>query len=261
MSLSQYELDRLANIQRNEAMLASLGLSGPKLASPAQPPAKKKKIQRPPPAAQEPVRKSGRIASLPAPAVYVDDERAGGHITLGGADAKHISMGSVERAAKVPSAPMPTAEDEAPETEAELFASEREVYAKLREEKNHIARDLNTAAYHVAQNRALMSMLRRLPTTPAELLECWGWGETKVAAHGERLLGVLGPHVAALRAEQQKRVDEVLEADDDDDDDDSLAMRRDELAARRERLRQRQHKQMAMQDRCSAHTGPTTCAP
>ena len=58
-----------------------------------------------------------------------------------------------------------------------------------------IARELDTAAYHVSQNRALMSMVRRLPTTPAELVECWGWGETKASRHGERLLAVLEPQV------------------------------------------------------------------
>ena len=97
------------------------------------------------------------------------------------------------------------------------------MYEELRDEKNAIARELDTAAYHVSQNRALMSMVRRLPTTPAELVECWGWGETKASRHGERLLAVLEPHVAALRAERERRRaakdDEVIEVSDDDDDD------------------------------------------
>jgi len=66
-----------------------------------------------------------------------------------------------------------------------------QVFAELRAEKNVIARELQTAAYHVAQNRALMSMARAVPASLEELLGCWGWGEAKVAAHGARLLAVL----------------------------------------------------------------------
>ena len=84
-----------------------------------------------------------------------------------------------------------------------------------------------------------------LPTTPAELVECWGWGETKVSRHGERLLAVLEPHVAELRAERERRRAakdaEVIEVSDDDDDDDAeeepLALRRERAAAAAESRR------------------------
>ena len=63
----------------------------------------------------------------------------------------------------------------------------------------------NQAAYHVAQNRALMSMARAVPGSREELLGCWGWGEAKVAAHGARLLAVLRPHAAALLDAKARR--------------------------------------------------------
>ena len=112
------------------------------------------------------------------------------------------------------------------------------MYAELRAEKNSIARELETAAYHVAQNRALMSMARAVPVSLEELLDCWGWGEAKVAAHGARLLAVLRPHAATLldakarRARRASDDDEDADATDDDDDDDaegedaSLSLRR-----------------------------------
>ena len=102
--------------------------------------------------------------------------------------------------------------DPAPPSDKALFENEREAYELLREEKNRIARELDTAAYHIAQNRALMAMVRCVPGTCEELLECWGWGASKCAAHGERLLGVLEPRAAELQKAQSVRVEEAQAA-------------------------------------------------
>ena len=181
----------------------------------------------------------------PAPAVYIAGESASGQVTLGGADAGAAVRAAARSERVVEAAAAPDDEDEAPESADSLHDDERAVYEELRDEKNAIARELDTAAYHVSQNRALMSMVRRLPTTPAELVECWGWGETKASRHGERLLAVLEPHVAELRAERERRRAakdaEVIEVSDDDDDDaeeeEPLALRRERAAAAAESRR------------------------
>ena len=225
MSLSEYELQRLANIERNGQMLAALGLDD-KLVPAKRAPAKR--VKRPPAPAREGSRKSSRIAELPAPNVFVDDEGAGGKVTLGGSDA--ASAAAEARSEKVQLVALDD-EDVAPESEEMLFDNERAVYAKLREEKNNIARELDTAAYHVAQNRALMAMVRGMPASPDELLACWGWGAAKVSAHGERLLAILQPHLPALRAAKETRKQQASGDDDGDDDEDAPLSRRRERSA------------------------------
>ena len=242
--LSAYEEERRANMKRNHEQLVALGLAEGEFLAPRAP-APQRKRPRPKPIPQEPSRKSGRLAALPAPAVYIAGESASGQVTLGGADAGAAVRAAARSERVVEEAAAPDDEDEAPESADSLHDNERVVYEELRDEKNAIARELDTAAYHVSQNRALMSMVRRLPTTPAELVECWGWGETKASRHGERLLAVLEPHVDALRAERERRRaskdDEVIEVSDDDDDDaeeeEPLALRRERAAAAAESRR------------------------
>ena len=242
--LSAYEEERALNMKRNHEQLVALGLADGEFLAPRAP-APQRKRPRPKPIPQEPSRKSGRLAALPAPAVYIAGESASGQVTLGGADAGAAVRAAARSERVVEAAAAPDDEDEAPESADSLHDDEREVYEELRDEKNAIARELDTAAYHVSQNRALMSMVRRLPTTPAELVECWGWGETKASRHGERLLAVLEPHVDALRAERERRREakdaEVIEVSDDDDDDaeeeEPLALRRERAAAAAESRR------------------------
>ena len=247
-TLSAYELQRLDNIARNKEVLTSLGLQA--VVTPAAPKRSKPKAARPPTA---PSRKSGRLASVPAPSVYVDSERSNGMVMLGGADAAEVAATSARGDLVAAAETAPTDEDPAPDAEEQLFPSEAkaralaasliltqltrsltchphphlhphltltftQVYAELRAEKNSIARELETAAYHVAQNRALMSMARAVPASLEELLGCWGWGEAKVAAHGARLLAVLRPHTAALLDAKARR---ARRASDDDEDADA----------------------------------------
>eukprot|EP00592_Proboscia_alata_P016527 CAMPEP_0194395472 /NCGR_PEP_ID=MMETSP0174-20130528/124443_1 /TAXON_ID=216777 /ORGANISM="Proboscia alata, Strain PI-D3" /LENGTH=646 /DNA_ID=CAMNT_0039191415 /DNA_START=903 /DNA_END=2843 /DNA_ORIENTATION=- len=225
-----YELERLSKIRRNQAVLVSLGLEKHSLAPKKRTnDTQSRKIKRPP---QTPTRKSRRIASIPASSVYIDSELANGTLTLGGADA--VAFDSVDL-------PVSRASDEdpAPDEEDLLFPDEKDVYELLREEKNVIARELECPAYHVAQNRALMAMARCVPTTPAELRACWGWGDAKVSAYGDRLLAVLKIFVESLLKHRADRkayaeppaepsptvVDEVPAPDDEDlapDDEDLL---------------------------------------
>ena len=183
-TLSAYELQRLENIARNKEVLTSLGLAQ---ATPIAPASKrsKPKAARPPTA---PSRKSGRLASVPAPSVYVDSERSNGMVMLGGADAAEVVTKSA-RSDLVAAAEEPTDEDPAPDAEEQLFPSEAkalatslvhtrtpptlttltvhpQVYAELRAEKNQIARELDTAAYHVAQVRTLTLTLTLTRTQP-----------------------------------------------------------------------------------------------
>ena len=228
MSLSEYELQRLANIERNGQMLAALGLDDKLI--PAKRAPTVKRVKRPPAPAREGSRKSSRIAELPAPNVFVDDEGVGGRVTLGGSDA--ASAAAEAKSEKVHLVALDD-EDAAPESEEMLFDNERAVYAKLREEKNNIARELDTAAYHVAQNRALMAMVRGMPESAEELLDCWGWGAAKVSAHGERLLAILQPHLPALHAAREKRKqasNSEAGGGDDDDEDAPLSLRRERAA-------------------------------
>ena len=257
-SLSAYELERLENMKRNAAVLAALGLADS--AAPLIPPKRSAKLsavkrQLQPRELKVPSRKSSRISALPAPAVYVDTELANGKVTLGGKDAAvAVAQAKSDNGHEVQ--PSQDDDDPSPASEDDLFDGEREVccgvcrtiepkkvafthaqlvldalhlfrqvFELLRVEKNRIARQVDTAAYHVAQNRALMAMVRCAPASTSELLECWGWGEAKVERYGEPLLGVLRPHleslVAARRARRAARdaaADEVLSADDDDDD-------------------------------------------
>ena len=208
--LSAYELERLSNIQRNQSVLAVLGLDKPKV-TPA-PKVAKPKFQRSP---IESSRKSSRIAALPPTAVYVESELSNGKVVLAGADANEVAAKS--RTPEVVVTPdEPTDEDLSPDNEDQLFLNEVKVYALLREEKNGIARELDTPAYHVAQNRALMAMVRCVPSTHLELLTCWGWGEAKASAHGSRLLAVLAPYAMALRKAKNHRPRHATESDDED---------------------------------------------
>ena len=200
--LSAYEIERLKNIERNQAVLAQLGLEA--LAPPKPTVVRKPKVQRPP---TEPSRKSGRIAALPAPSVFIDAEHSNGKVVLGGVDA--AAEKTEEEAA---SAAAPLDEDPAPASEAELFPNEALVYGLLRDEKNRIARENDCAAYHVAQNRALMAMVRCVPRSVEALLSCWGWGEAKARSHGARLLATLEPHAAALREARRGRAADRQEA-------------------------------------------------
>lgn len=122
-TLSVYELQRLDNIARNKEVLTSLGLAQ---AAPIPAPKRSKpKAARPPTA---PSRKSGRLASVPAPSVYVDSERSNGMVLLGGADAAEVAATSAH-SELVAATEEPTDEDPAPDAEDQLFPNEAKARA------------------------------------------------------------------------------------------------------------------------------------
>ena len=90
--LSAYELERLANIQRNEEQLEALGLGGGVVPQEAKAPRAKKQKREPPPP-QEPSRRSSRVRNAPADNVYIADEDDGGKVRLGGRDAAKTAAG------------------------------------------------------------------------------------------------------------------------------------------------------------------------
>ena len=219
LSLSEYERERAENIKRNQEVLRSLGLIGPDrpvpmAASLATKPSSRPKRAPPPP--REPTRRSSRNSGAPAPDYYIAEESANGRVITGGTHAQLTMLPHVS-ASEQPAAE-PEDEDYTPETESDLHPNEREVYAALREEKNLIARELDCPAYHVCQNRALMAMARRVPSNRRELLDCWGWGESKVSSFGDRLLDALKPHAAGLLAAKDARRDAKIAIKVDEDD-------------------------------------------
>ena len=220
LSLSEYERERAENIKRNQEVLRSLGLIGPDrpvpmAASLATKPSSRPKRAPPPP--REPTRRSSRNSGAPAPDYYIAEESANGRVITGGTHAQLTMLPHVS-ASEQPAAE-PEDEDYTPETESDLHPNEREVYAALREEKNLIARELDCPAYHVCQNRALMAMARRVPSNRRELLDCWGWGESKVSSFGDRLLDALKPHAAGLLAAKEARraAKVAIKVDEDDE--------------------------------------------
>ena len=96
-------------------------------------------------------------------------------MTIGGAGADALLEAQCDRAVSTPAAKslepleafslgvMPT-------EETDLLDGEKQAYAALRAAKNAQAREEDTAAYHIAQNRSLCELVRRVPTTAAELL-------------------------------------------------------------------------------------------
>ena len=219
-SLSEYERERAENIKRNQEVLRSLGLIGPDrpvpmAASLATKPSSRPKRAPPPP--REPTRRSSRNSGAPAPDYYIAEESASGRVITGGTHARLTMLPHVG-ASEQPAVEHED-EDYTPETEGDLHPNEREVYGALREEKNRISRELDCPAYHVCQNRALMAMVRRVPSNRRELLDCWGWGESKVSSFGDRLLDALKPHAAGLLAARDARcaAKVAIKVDQDDE--------------------------------------------
>ncbi len=64
-------------------------------------------------------------------------------------------------------------------------------FEALRKARAALAKELGYPAYVVAQDKALLSLAESSATTLADLLALPGWGETKVARFGERMLEAL----------------------------------------------------------------------
>ena len=128
--LSAYELERAQNIKRNQQVLESLGLGGSLIPVPTavKPPPRPK---RPPPPPRQPTRKSARVASLPAPDMYVAEESARGQITVGGNATKALKEeASAGRQSLDPISIF--GDGSMPENEEELLEGERPAFDALR---------------------------------------------------------------------------------------------------------------------------------
>jgi len=88
-----------------------------------------------------------------------------------------------ERAPKSSSASA-TVASQPPELQARFDA--------LRRARAELAKEAGVPAYVVAHDSALLALATDAPQTLAEMTSVKGWGETKVARFGKRLLEVLG---------------------------------------------------------------------
>lgn len=202
MSLSAYELERLENIRRNHEHLARLGLADGMV--PAAPPAPSAKGKRKASPAAGPSRRSSRLKDMPAPNVYIEhdpDEDEGRRrrkaqrrpLVLGGRDAAAASASEEE---EDPDA-LPVEREEG----LRLTPLERRVYSALREIRNAKARSIQRSMFVVCNNRTMVDMCKRVPSSPKELRQCHGMGEVKVEKYGALLLEALAPFADALREE------------------------------------------------------------
>jgi bacterioferritin-associated ferredoxin len=201
--LSAYELERLANIKRNEEKLSALGLSTgivPVAAAP-RPKRKKSEVTRPPAA---PSRRSGRIEGSKAPELYVEHETGSGTrcvVTVGGdrslleAEAKVSTEAELDPLELFSMGAMP-------EDESDLLEGEKPAWQALYQAKREKARELQIEGYKVAQHRTLCEVVRRVCTSVEALRACWGFGGKGVLVdkYGEMFVAALAPHVAELRA-------------------------------------------------------------
>ena len=204
--LSAYELERLDNIKRNAAVLASLGLAGGSGlgSSPSARPIKRRKpAQVRPPAAPE--RRSSRLVDgAKAPDFYIANETASGRVTVGG-DARALQQATQTATAAAGADSMDPLTlfglGAMPEGEDDLLESERAAFVSLRDAKRAKASELGIEGYKIAQHRSLAEVVRRCPTEVEALRACWGFGGSgvRVDKYGAMFLEALMPHVPRLR--------------------------------------------------------------
>ena len=164
--LSDYEIQRRANIAKNAEVLSSLGLGGGGLVPHVEPLPRIKRPKRPPPPPTEPTRKSARAAGAKAPIYYVSHETAGGQITLGGDDVEQAKAWMRERSfggeKKVTrrspldafkSGALDDGVGSMPETDDDLLIGEKEAYEALRAAKNAKAQELEIQVCGTKESR------------------------------------------------------------------------------------------------------------
>lgn len=196
--LSAYELERLATIESNNAKLKELGLEpGGNAALPSQSSlvlASKKR--RPVAGVVAPLRRSSRVRHEAALDIQVDEEKENGRLHVGGKDrARFVSNEAEDEGERQ------ICLDDLPADVHMLLAHERCVYEVLRAARNEKAKSMQRSMFIVCNDRTLCEMVRTLPTSLSELVELYGMGSKKVAAHGELLLSTLAPHISDLKAE------------------------------------------------------------
>jgi superfamily II DNA helicase RecQ len=193
--LSAYERQRLETIAQNEQKLNELGLGAgtaallPRTANvTTAKSARTKRVKEP----QEPSRRSARIKLEEAPRVYVAEEEEGATVKIGGADAATVQ----EEVARIDL-------DDLPIDTTMLLEEESRVYEILRSARNAKAKAMERSMFIVCNDRTLCEMVRTLPVSNDELMQLFGMGTKKVAAHGDLLLSTLAPHIGELQAAHQ----------------------------------------------------------
>ncbi|KOO29498.1 hypothetical protein Ctob_014549 [Chrysochromulina tobinii] len=205
--LSAYERERLENIARNQAVLASLGLAsggtarlpasgGTARLPPSRPllPPKRRKVEPRPPE-----RRSARLVDgAKAPDYYIADESASGKVTVGGTAADLLASQAMEEVEEDPLFRFGLGG--MPKSEIELLPCEQVAFEALRDAKRAKASELQIEGYKVAQHQSLCEMVRRCPESIEELRGCWGFGGSgvRVDKYGELFLEALRPHVTDL---------------------------------------------------------------
>ena len=209
--LSAYERKRLANIERNRVLMASLGMMAA-----AAPPGthkatvpKSKRMQRVPlgasKASRAPTRRSARLQAQSPSAVQLEPEAG---MNEGGPRVDYSLL---------------------PVDPAELDDNEFEVFAALRKWRLKRKRELDIEPYKICQNRTLCELVRRrrndanwavrgktgnddtsssFSSVAGDLMECWGIGASKAApsGFGHEMLAVLDRPALQEKLEQSRVV-------------------------------------------------------
>ena len=224
--LSEYELARLARIERNRQKLIELGLDGSHFLPAPEPKARAAPTKKPPRAAErapprEGTRASKRLKGLTAPAAAAADRDEEEEEDAAAEDEAGLS---IDYAGRMPQEP------------DELDDDEFEVYTTLRTWRLLRHRALEIEPYKICQNRTLCELVRRrrndrawaagaaaaagagagaedaaTPSAAAlgELCACWGIGPSKAApgGFGAEMLGVLARAENAARLERSRQAE------------------------------------------------------
>jgi superfamily II DNA helicase RecQ len=77
------------------------------------------------------------------------------------------------------------------EPDVELTAEEREIISALKQWRKDKANALNVPDYIICHNAELNSLAKLKPRTMADLSNIKGFGDTKIAKHGDEIISVL----------------------------------------------------------------------
>jgi hypothetical protein len=244
--LSEYERQRLANIARNTAVLASLGLDDKdkrqkEALQAKKDSAKRKRVQadreRRLRAPTAPTRTSRRLRKQPRPdyredrpvetnsptAVQsFDTGKSGG----GSDDDNDDEEDDDEEEDEEPSIDYASM----PQEPNDLDDQEFQVYVLLKAWRLHRHRELEIEPYKICQNRTLCELTRRRRNDPAfagagsteSLIEVWGIGPSKVETFGPEMIEILeGEEALAflkLSREEEEEAAKKKSSQDDDDE-------------------------------------------
>ena len=239
--LSDYERQRLANIARNNAVMASLGLVDKakerrEALEVAKAKARKRERERsaraPRPRA-EPVRVSRRLRKQPRPDYREDKPGAaatspssvmvGDGVGKGGADDDDQDDDDAEGEEEEEEEAKGIDYDYMPQEPNDLDDHEFQVYILLKKWRLHRHRELEIEPYKICQNRTLCEMVRRRRNDPtfagtgdtAKLIEVWGIGPSKVDTFGPEMIAILEAEEALQFLVHSRELKQESEAEEE----------------------------------------------